>query len=267
MARRPYRKRILRRFSDWISSPAKIDQIEKYGGRCHLVEAPNTVWEEAERLAAEKDSYYLDQFTFASIVSDWRGEDNIAGSIFRQLSMERYPSPSWVVMGAGAGGTSATIGRYCNYRKTGTKLAVADPEGSVFHRAWAEGRKDLAGPGSSIEGVGRPRVELSFVSGVIDDMMTVSDADSLAAMKLLEELTGLRAGGSTGTNFYGALQVVAKMRADGERGSVVTLMCDSGERYADSYYSPEWIAAQGLDVEESLERLRDLLSACASVVS
>jgi len=217
------------------------------------------VWDEAERLAAESNTFYLDQFTNAAAVTDWRSDKNIAGSIFRQLSMERFPVPSWIVVGAGTGGTSATIGRYCNHRNKATRLAVADPEGSVFYRAWTEGRTDLVGPGSRIEGVGRPRVERSFVPGVIDEMMSVTDAESLAAMAFLQELTGLRAGGSTGTNFYYALQLVARMREAGERGSVVTLMCDSGDRYADTYYSSEWISGRGIDTAPSLEALRALL--------
>jgi cysteine synthase A len=246
------------------TSRSKIDQIEKYGGSCHLVAAPRTVWDEAERLAAESNTFYLDQFTNAAAVTDWRSDKNIAGSIFRQLSMERYPSPSWIVVGAGTGGTSATIGRYCNHRNKATRLAVADPEGSVFYRAWAEGRTDLVGPGSRIEGVGRPRVERSFVPGVIDEMMSVTDAQSLAAMAFLEELTGLRAGGSTGTNFYYALQLVARMRDAGERGSVVTLMCDSGDRYADTYYSADWISGHGIDTAPSLEELRALFAGVSS---
>lgn len=246
------------------TSRAKIEQIEKYGGRCQLVEAPYTVWDEAERLAAEPNSFYLDQFTNAAAVTDWRSDKNIAGSIFRQLSMERYPVPSWIVVGAGTGGSSATIGRYRNHRNKATRLAVADPEGSVFYRAWAEGRTDLVGPGSRIEGVGRPRVERSFVPGVIDEMMSVTDAQSLAAMAFLEQLTGLRAGGSTGTNFFYALQLVARMRDAGERGSVVTLMCDSGDRYADTYYSRDWISRHGIDTAPSLEALRALLAGVSS---
>src|SRR5690554_5705121 len=242
------------------TSRAKIEQIEQYGGSCHLVEAPNTVWDEAERLAAEENCFYLDQFSNAAAVTDWRGDTNIAASIFRQLATERYPVPAWIVVGAGTGGTSATIGRYRTHRNLATRLAVADPEGSVFYRAWVEGRVDLVGPGSRIEGVGRPRVERSFVPGVIDEMMSVTDAESLAGMTFLEELTGLRAGGSTGTNFFYAIQLVARMRNAGERGSVVTLMCDGGDRYADSYYSPDWIGRNGIDIAPALAGLRALVA-------
>ena len=87
---------------------------------------------------------------------------------------------------------------------------------------------------SRIEGIGRPRVEPSFVPTIVDRMVGVPDAASLAAMRHLERVTGRRAGGSTGTNLWGAFGLVAEMVAAGRRGSVVTLLCDGGERYASS---------------------------------
>jgi len=53
----------------------------------------------------------MDQFTYAERATDWRGNNNIAESIFEQLSLEQHPVPTWIVVGAGTGGTSATIGR------------------------------------------------------------------------------------------------------------------------------------------------------------
>jgi cysteine synthase A len=55
-------------------------------------------------------------------------------------------------------------------------------------------------------------------------------------------------GGSTGTNLWGAFGLIGAMRAEGVRGSVVTLICDGGERYTDTYYSDDWVTAQGLDL-------------------
>ncbi|MCV5264021.1 PLP-dependent cysteine synthase family protein, partial [Escherichia coli] len=79
---------------------------------------------------------------------------------------------TWIVCGAGTGGTSATIGRYLRYRGHATRLCVADPEGSVFHRYFAD-RSVTAwdGPMTLVEGIGRPRVEPSFVPNVIDRMI------------------------------------------------------------------------------------------------
>ena len=52
---------------------------------------------------------------------------------------------------------------------------------------------------------------------------------------------------STGTNVFGALALLDAMRAEGKRGTIVTLICDPGERYLDTYYDPDWVVAQGLD--------------------
>jgi len=165
--------------------------------------------------------------------------------------------PEWVVVGAGTGGTSATIGRYLRYRRHRTRLAVVDPENSAFFPGWATGTADrTTGLPSRIEGIGRPRVEPSFVPTIVDRMICVPDAASLAAMRHLELATGRRAGGSTGTNLWGAFRLVAEMVAEGRTGSVVTLLCDGGERYAHTYYSDEWVAAQGLDLAPHTATLR-----------
>ncbi len=231
------------------TSPEKVALIEFHGGRCHLVDDAGTVYDEARRITAETGGHYLDQFTYAERATDWRGNNNIAESVFTQLAAERHPVPEWVVVGAGTGGTSATIGRYLRYRRLPTRLAVVDPEGSSFFPGWRDGDPAAAtGRPSRIEGIGRPRVEPSFVPTIVDRMMCVPDAASLAAMRELERVTGRRAGGSTGTNLWGAFQLVAEMVAAGRNGSVVTLLCDGGERYAHTYYSDEWLAAQGLDL-------------------
>src|SRR5207342_1000344 len=165
------------------TSPEKIALIEFQGGRCHLVDDPGTIYDEARRLSTESGGHYLDQFTYAERATDWRGNNNIAESIFEQLSAERHPVPAWIVVGAGTGGTSATIGRYIRFRGHATRLAVVDPEGSAFLPAYAG--EAPRGPGSRIEGIGRPRVEPSFLPQVVDRIIGVPDAASVAAMQFL----------------------------------------------------------------------------------
>lgn len=237
------------------TSPEKIALIEFHGGTCHLVSSPDTIYEEARRLARETGGHYLDQFTYAERATDWRGNNNIAESIFAQLSQERHPVPRWIVVGAGTGGTSATIGRYLRYQRHATSLCVVDPEGSAFFEGWVSGSPDATGPGSRIEGIGRPRVEPSFLPAVVDEMMSVPDAASIAAMRWTSAITGRTVGGSTGTAIWGALHLIASMRAAGETGSVVTLICDSGERYAESYYSDAWLAAHDISIAPYLSTL------------
>ncbi|KAB8310018.1 PLP-dependent cysteine synthase family protein [Erwinia endophytica] len=221
----------------------KIEQITFYGGRCHFVTDPCQMYAESERLACELNGHFMDQFTFAERATDWRGNNNIADSIFQQMKHEPFPIPETMVMSAGTGGTSATIGRYLRYQGYSTRLVVVDPENSVFFDYWHQRDKSLNNPqGSKIEGIGRPRVEPSFIAEVIDEIVKVPDTASIATMLWLEKQLGRKVGPSTGTNVWGALQVAKRMKEENRSGSIVTLLCDSGERYLDTYYHPPWVA-------------------------
>ncbi|WP_328709301.1 PLP-dependent cysteine synthase family protein [Microbispora hainanensis] len=240
------------------TSPEKREIIEFYGGKCHLVDDPRAIYDESHRLAAETGGHYMDQFTYAERATDWRGNNNIAESIFQQMELERHPEPAWIVVGAGTGGTSATIGRYIRYRRHQTRLCVADPEGSAFYPSWVSG-EEHGGAGSRIEGIGRPRVEPSFLPTVIDRMTQVPDALSIAAMHWVREVTRREVGGSTGTNIAAAVQIIREMRERGERGSVVTLICDGAERYRDTYGDPHWLSERDIDITPHIEELRAFL--------
>ncbi|WP_313488429.1 PLP-dependent cysteine synthase family protein [Pseudescherichia sp.] len=222
----------------------KIEQIAFYGGRCHFVESACEIYAASETLAQELHGHYMDQFTYAERATDWRGNNNIADSIYRQMRHEPHPIPAHIVMSAGTGGTSATIGRYIRYQGHDTRLTVVDPQNSVFLDYWQQRDVGLRSPvGSKIEGIGRPRVEPSFIPDVVDEMIRVPDAASVATAHWLETQLGRKVGASTGTNMWGALQLAARMRDEGRTGSIVTLLCDSGERYLDTYYNPEWVKA------------------------
>ncbi|MGA3562148.1 PLP-dependent cysteine synthase family protein [Melissospora conviva] len=243
------------------TSHEKIELIEFQGGKCHLVDDPADVVAEARRLAAATGGHFMDQFTYAERATDWRGNNNIAESIYAQMARERHPIPAWIVMGAGTGGTSATIGRYARYQRLPTKLCVVDPENSAFYPAWVSGDPTVrTNVGSRIEGIGRQCVEASFQPAVVDRMVRVPDAASLAAMRAASAVLGRRVGGSTGTNLWGAFGLIAQMRAAGQRGSVVTLICDAGERYGGTYYSDEWLAAGGFDLPPYLEIIERFLA-------
>ena len=235
----------------------KIAAIEFQGGECHFVDDPNRVYAQAEQLAREVRGHYMDQFKYAERATDWRGNNNIAESIFNQLGRERHPVPRWIVCGAGTGGTSATLGRFVRYNHFATEVCVADPEGSVFHRHFAQRSvTTLERCESCIEGIGRPRVEPSFVGQVIDRMIKVPDAASIATIRHVEHVLGRRVGGSTGTNLWGAFGLVAEMLSTGLSGSVVTLLCDGGDRYGHTYYNDSWVRAQRLRLSENKPALQ-----------
>ena len=230
------------------TSRQKVESIQSFGGECHFVDRAGDVYDEATRIAAQTGGYYLDQFTNAERATDWRGNNNIAESIFRQMEGEEFPIPDWLIMSAGTGGTSATLGRFIRFKNIATRLCVVDVENSAFYGAWRTGDMQTTALGSRIEGIGRPRVEPSFLPGVIDHMIQVPDAASIAAAHVLSERLFRQIGGSTGTNFFGLCSVAANMMRKGRRGSIVTLICDSGQRYADTFYNADWLKDNGIDI-------------------
>ena len=134
-------------------------------------------------------------------------------------------------------------------------------EHSAFYQAYVTGDMTVTCPRPSrIEGVGRPRVEPSFIPGAIDHMMRVPDAASIAAAQVLSERLFRRVGGSTGTNFYALCRLAAGMIRAGRKGSLVTLICDSGDRYASTYFNAEWLQQNDIDTapyRAALERFLD----------
>jgi len=244
------------------TSKEKVAQIEFYQGQCHFVE-PMELYAESEKLAKQTQGYYMDQFTFAERATDWRGNNNIADSIYQQMSMETFPIPKWLVVSAGTGGTSATIGRFIRYRGHETKLCVADPSNSVFYDYFKSNDVSITQNKSScIEGIGRPRVEPSFIKDVIDEMVKVPDAAAYACIHFLETILNRRCGGSTGTNLFAVFKLIEKMVKKGEKGSVVSMICDSGDRYLNTYYNSVWLSEQGVlkDLEKYRKQLKHFYS-------
>ena len=229
------------------TSPQKIAAINFHGGQCDLVDDPHAVYARAQQLATERGGHYMDQFTYAERATDWRANNNIAESIYTQMQRETHACPAWIVASAGTGGTLATIGRYVHYCRHATRVCGVDAERSVFFDHYESRDPTLTlAQGSRIEGIGRPRVEASFVPGVLDAMVKVPDVWSIAATQALSARLGRRVGGSTGTNLVAALACAQALCDQGRAGSIVTLICDDGARYQHSYFDDGWLQAQGL---------------------
>jgi cysteine synthase A len=124
------------------TSPAKIALIEGEGGRCHLIDDPAAVSDVAAQLAADLDGHFLDQFTYAERATDWRGNNNIAESTLAQMALERHSVPSWIVVGAGTGGTAATFGRRPAYHHL-RRRRLARGTWNRHHPIRARGRTGL----------------------------------------------------------------------------------------------------------------------------
>ena len=243
------------------TAAAKRDAIARAGAKIHLVDPHDEISAVAARIARETDGHFMDQFTFAERATDWRGNNNIAESLFGQLAKTPQSIPRWIVVGAGTGGTSATIGRYIRYRPelNPTCLCVVDPEGSAFLPYFISGDcRAIGGCGGIIEGIGRARVEASFMRNVVDRMIAVPDAASIAGARWLDTRLGRRFGPSTGTNVVGTLALAAEMQAQGRGGSIATLACDAGKLYADTIYDDSWLASKEIDLGDWQRSLRQL---------
>ncbi|MFC3717037.1 PLP-dependent cysteine synthase family protein [Luteimonas soli] len=241
------------------TAPAKIEAVHALGGHCDLT-GPDTCPQARAREIAAQGACFLDQFGLAERATDWRGNNNIAESIIEQLRRERHPEPSWIVCGAGTGGTSATLGRYLRYRGLRTRLCVAEPTGMAFARVWhTRDHGARATHATCIEGIGRTVAEPGFLFEVVDEVIEVPDAASIAGMLLLEEQLGRRYGGSSGTNLVACLQLAERMHACGERGSIVSLLCDRGERYDRTLFDPQWRERSGIDPAPWSRTLRSVI--------
>jgi cysteine synthase A len=226
----------------------KQQALRALGGRCELVDPGVDPAARARELALATGACYLDQFGLASSATDWRGNNNIAQSLLAQCHALGAGDPDWIVCGAGTGGTSATIGRYLRYAGSDARLCVADPAGAAFAQGWPRGNRDACAIAPTcIEGIGRARVEPCFAFELADAVHEVEDGASIAGALLLERWTGTRYGGSSGTNLVAALALAHAMQARGARGSIALLLCDRGERYADTLFNEGWRAQQGLD--------------------
>lgn len=237
------------------TSPEKITAIQLMGGRCHFVERACELDTEARRLANQTGGHFMDQFTYAERAADRRESDTIAESIFRQMAQEQCPIPAWIVCSPGTGGTAVTLGRYVRAHGYHSRILCADPEVSVFYQGYCAAlsgqqnwRDFFDARSSKVEGIGRSRVETSFLPHCIDAMVKVPDPLSFAAMRYLSARLGRKVGGSTGTNFVGVLKVATRMRDQGQSGAIVTIICDRGERYIHTYYDSQWYIRQGIDI-------------------
>ena len=86
-------------------------------------------------------------------------------------------------------------------------------------------------------------------------MIKVPDEAAYATIHFLEELLNRKCGGSTGTNVYAAFQIISELNKQGESGSVVSMICDSGDRYLETYYNDGWLNQNGFNLTHYKENL------------
>jgi cysteine synthase A len=148
------------------------------------------------------------------------------------------------VSSVGTGGTLAGVGMALKERKPDVVLALADPMGSAIYDYYAHG--ELKAEGTSItEGIGQGRITRNLEGAPVDEWFKIPDEEALPLVFDLVEQEGLVLGGSTGINIAGAVRLARKM---GPGHTIVTVLCDYGNRYQSKLFNPAFLREKDLPV-------------------
>ena len=141
------------------------------------------------------------------------------------------------VSGIGTGGTISGTGRYLKEKNPKIQIIGADPYGSIFKTYKESGHVPEATP-YLVEGIGQSLPVGNADMKIIDEIINITDRESFELARQLSRVEGIFCGGSTGTNFAGALKVAKNLD---ENGLVVFIVCDTGEHYLSKFHSDEWM--------------------------
>jgi len=224
-------------------SMEKISFLRMIGADLRLVPAkpykdPGNYVHVSRRIAEETGGFWANQF------------DNLANREGHRLTTG---AEIWAQTGGkmdaftcscGTGGTLAGVSLALKAHQPGTKIVLADPEGSALY-GWVK-TNDLTVSGSSItEGIGQGRVTANLEGVEIDDAVRIPDTEALEQIFDLLIHEGLSVGGSTGINVAAAIRVARDL---GPGHTVVTMLCDGGARYQSKLFNPEFLRSKNLPV-------------------
>jgi cystathionine beta-synthase len=155
------------------------------------------------------------------------------------------------VAAAGTGGTITGVGRYLKEKNPKVRIIAGDPTGSILADYWRTNGKDVhEGVPYKVEGIGQDKLPGTLDMSVVDDFQTVSDRDAFAMARRLTREEGLFVGGSSGLIAHVALKVAREV--NDPNAFIVTILCDTGERYLSKLYNDEWMREnQLLDTERA----------------
>lgn len=239
-------------------SPDKIAHLKALGVEVRLTRSdvgkghPDYYQDIAERLQEEiPNSFWVDQFS--NPANPLAHETGTGPEIYAQ--MDRHIDA--MVVGVGSGGTLTGLGRYFRTAAPELKMILADPSGSILAETVATGVIPEEVGSWLVEGIGEdfvpPNCDLSLVSEAI----SVADSEAFAAEGELLAREGILGGSSSGTLLAAALKYCRKQTAPKR---VVTLICDTGNKYLSKAFNRAWLADQGLLDREVHGDLRDLIT-------
>jgi cystathionine beta-synthase len=240
-------------------SQEKIFHLRALGADVRLTRSdvakghPDYYQDLAARLAREMGGFYVNQFE--NPANPLAHETTTGPEIWRQMD-ERLDA---VVCGVGSGGTITGLSRYFARTAPDVEMVLADPAGSILADYVKTGKIGQAGSWL-IEGIGEDFVPSIADLSRVQQAFTITDEESLTTARALLRGEGILAGSSSGTLVAAALRYC---RAQTEPKRVVTLVCDSGNKYLSKMFNDYWMRDQGMLRGPGTGDLRDLISRSA----
>ena len=154
------------------------------------------------------------------------------------------------VSAVGTGGTLAGVGMALKERDSRVKIALADPYGASLYAYYTRGVLESAGA-SITEGIGQSRITANLEAAPVDFAYLIPDDEALRIVFDLVEHEGLLLGGSSGVNVAGAIRLAREL---GPGHTIVTILADSGARYASKLFNPAFLREKNLPIPAWLER-------------
>jgi cystathionine beta-synthase len=142
------------------------------------------------------------------------------------------------VCSPGTGGTISGAGRYLKEKNPKVQVIAGDPAGSIYSEYARTHTKGVGSP-YKVEGIGGDKIPTSLHFDVIDEWITVSDVEAFRTARRMTREEGIFLGGSGGLNVFAALEVARRL--DDPDAMVVTILCDTGERYLSKLYDDNWM--------------------------
>lgn len=145
----------------------------------------------------------------------------------------------YFVASGSTGGTISGAGRFLKEKNPDLKIWMPDPVGSIYYDYFKTGKvPDSEGCTYLVEGIGEDHLAKAMDFSVVDEIVRVSDRDAFATAKRLAREEGILAGGSTGANVWGALELAKTLDRP---ASIVTIACDSGIKYLSKFFDDKWM--------------------------
>ncbi|MCZ8179411.1 MAG: cysteine synthase A [Rhizobium sp.] len=236
-------------------SQEKKDALKLLGAELVEVPAvpyknPNNYVKISGRLAAELAKSEPNGAIWANQFDNTVNRDAHIETTAKEIFEQTGGAVDGFICAVGSGGTLAGTGIGLRNMKPGVKIGIADPEGAALFEYYKNG--ELKSSGSSItEGIGQGRITANLEGFKPDYAYQIPDSEALDIVFDIVENEGICLGGSSGINIAGAIRLAKDL---GPGHTIVTILCDYGNRYQSKLYNPDFLRSKGLPVPAWLEK-------------